>query len=202
MVFRRLIAAGMFDLWSCMKWGFLGLMCSSLLVTFFFIWQASGEKQLLLAPAASQQMGQAHVDKPLIIERKAGKMIWRLNAQKAEQELHGSMHLIKPKLELFTESGKRIPMTGHEAWFDPLKKAIRFKGDVVIRYGEWVLYGDDVTYDHGKDTVHIPGNFRIDGKLTRVRGKGLTAWRSKHHVRVEQAVWIEDRHSNGMQVMP
>jgi len=192
----------MSDLWSLVKWGFLGLMCCTLIVTVFFIWQASGERQALSAPVVSQKVGQAHVDKPLIIERKAGKMTWRLNAKKAEQELGGRMHLIEPKLELFTESGKRIPMTGHEAWFEPLKKAIRFKGEVVIRYGDWVLYGDDVNYEHSKDTVHIPGKFRIDGKLTRVRGKGLTAWREKHHVRVEQAVWIEDRHANGMRVLP
>jgi len=189
-------------LWSWLKWGLLGLTGSSLMLAGFFIWQASGEKQLLVDPDAAKQTDQAFVDKPLIIERKAGKMTWRLKAGKAEQELQGGMHLIDPELELFSASGKRIPMTGDEAWFNPLSKAIRFKGHVVIRYGDWVLYGDDVNYDHSKDTVQIPGNFHIEGKLTRVRGRGLTGWRSKQHIRIEHAVWIEDRHAHDLQVNP
>jgi len=202
MAFRLPIAAGTFDLWTCIKWGFMGLLCISLATTVFFIWQSDTRKALRVETIGPQQDDQAHVDKPLIIERKAGKMTWRLKAKKAAQELRGSMHLSDPQLELFSESGKRIPMSGREAWFDPLSKAIRFKGDVVIRYGDWTLYGDDVRYDHTTDTIHIPGDFRIDGKLTRVRGRGLTAWRSKHHIRVDHAVWIEDRHPRRMQVTP
>ncbi|MDQ6972790.1 MAG: LPS export ABC transporter periplasmic protein LptC [Mariprofundaceae bacterium] len=152
--------------------------------------------------AAVAKSQQAHVDKPLIVERKAGKILWRLRASRAEQELGGKMHLIEPELELFSENGTRIPMTGREAWFNPLSKAIRFKGDVVAHYGEWVLYGDDVSYEHSTDTVRIPGDFRIEGTLTRTRGRGLTAWRGEHHVRVDEAVWIEDKHPYKMQVMP
>ncbi|MDQ6965909.1 MAG: hypothetical protein Q9M23_03170, partial [Mariprofundaceae bacterium] len=37
---------------------------------------------------------------------------------------------------------------------------------------------------------------RIEGKLTKARGRGLTAWRVDHHVQIEEAVWIEDRHPN------
>jgi len=202
MLFRLLIAAGTFDLWTCIKWVFMGLLCTSLAATGFFIWQTDTQKELRVETPEQQQDQQTHVDKPLIIERKAGKMTWRLKAQKAAQELGGSMHLFDPQLELFSESGKRIPMSGREAWFDPLSKAIRFKGDVVIRYGDWTLYGDDVRYDHATDTIHIPGKFRLNGKLTRARGKGLTAWRSKHHIRVDHAVWIEDKHPRTMQVTP
>jgi len=200
MLFRLPIAAGTFDLWTCIKWGFMGLFYISLATTMFFIWQTDAQKKLMVETTAQNQ--QTHVDKPLIIERKAGKMTWRLKAKKAVQESRGNMHLFDPQLELFSESGKRIPMSGREAWFEPLSKAIRFKGDVVIRYGDWTLYGDDVRYDHATDTIHIPGNFRIDGKLTRARGRGLTAWRSKHHIRVDHAVWIEDRHPRRMQVTP
>ncbi|MDX8392677.1 MAG: hypothetical protein R8K53_08975 [Mariprofundaceae bacterium] len=160
------------------------------------------QKDLPVATSVSQQDKQTHIDKPFIIERKAGQMIWRLKAKKAVQELSGKMHLFEPQLELFTASGKRIPMTGREAWFNPLNKAIRFKDDVVIRYGDWTLYGDDVSYDHATDSVYIPGKFSLDGKLTRARGRGLTVWRGKNHIRVEHAVWIEDKHPRRMQVKP
>jgi len=173
-----------------------------MLATMILLLRAGDDKQLQVDTSDAAKNQQAHVDRPLIIERKAGKIIWRLKAQKAEQELRGSMHLMDPELELFSESGVRIPVTGREAWFNPLTKAIHFKGDVVARYGGWTLYADDVTYEHASDAVHVPGSFRIEGKLTKARGRGLTAWRGKHHVRVEEASWIEDRHPYKMQVMP
>lgn len=160
--------------------------------------RAGDAKQLRIDTSEGAKTQQAQVDKPLIIERKAGKMIWRLKAQKAEQELKGSMHLLDPELELFSEDGKRIPITGREAWFNPLSKAIHFKGGVVAHYDEWILYSEDVSYDHAADTVLIPGDFRIEGKLTKARGRVMTVWRSDHHVHVEEAVWIEDRHPNQM----
>jgi len=142
------------------------------------------------------------VDKPLIIERKAGHTVWRLKAAKAEQQLTGAMHLLEPKLELYTETGKSILMTGKEAWFKPLSKQVRFKGDVKVQHGEWHLYSDSMRYNHQKGTVVVPGPFRIEGKTTHVRGRGLTAWRETQHVRVEHGVWIEETRPIHMKVMP
>jgi Lipopolysaccharide-assembly, LptC-related len=189
--------------WTGIKWTFLALMLGTFAASIFMLLRAGNDRQLLqIETPGAVKSRQAHVDKPLIIERKAGKMVWRLKAQKAEQELSGNMHLTIPDLELFSEDGKRIPVIGREAWFNPLSKTIHFKGDVVATYGEWKLYTDELSYDHASDTVHIPGDFRIEGKLTRARGRDLTAWRGERHVRVEKAVWVEDRHANGIQVKP
>jgi len=177
-------------------------MLGTMLLAFFFLLRAGDDKQLQVDTSEITKSQQAYVDRPLIVERKAGKIIWRLKAQKAEQELRGSMHLIDPELELFSEDGVSIPVVGREAWFNPLTKAINFKGDVVVRYNEWTLYTDDVSYVHASDTMHIPGSFRIEGKLTKARGRGMTVWRGDRHVRVEEAAWIEDRHPYNMQVMP
>ena len=171
-------------------------------VAVFLVLRAGDARQLQIDTSAAAKGQEAHVDKPLIIERRAGKMIWRLKAQKAEQAERGSMHLLDPELELFSDEGKRIPITGREAWFNPLTKAINFKGHVVAHYDEWTLYAEDVRYDHASDTLHIPGDFRIESKLTRARGRGLTAWRGDHHVYVKEAAWVEDRHPNTMQVTP
>ena len=112
------------------------------------------------------------------------------------------MHLIAPELELYSEDNVSIPVASRDAWFNPLTKSINFKGGVVVRYGEWTLYAEEVSYKHASDTLHIPGNFRIESKLTKARGKGLTAWRVERHVRVESGSWIEDRHPYKTQVMP
>ena len=193
----------MSEFWTGIKWAFLALMLGGFVVALILVLRAGSEKQLQVVDASeAAKTQQARVDTPLIIERKAGKMIWRLKAKKAEQELDGNMHLIDPELELFSEDDRRIPITGREAWFNPLSKAIQFKGDVVAQYDEWTLYAEDVSYAQASDTIVIPGDFRIRGKLTKARGRGLTAWRSDHHVRVEEAAWIEDRHPNQMQTMP
>ena len=189
-------------LWSGIKWALLALLLGSATTAVVLMVRAGDVKKVQTAKKAATKEQQAHVDKPLVIERKAGKMIWRLKAQKAEQESGGSMHLYSPQLELFTDKGARVPITGSEAWFNPLKKAIHFKGDVVAHYGEWTLYADDVTYDQATDTMHVPGDFRIESALTRTRGQGLTVWRDEQRLHVEHAVWIKDKHPDAIQGMP
>lgn len=177
-------------------------MLGSALVAVLLIVRAGDSRQVPAAPPANKASQQAHVDQPLIIERKAGKMAWRLKASKAEQELRGRMHLMHPELELYSDDGKRVPVTGDEAWFNPLTKAIEFRGNVEAHYEQWTVYCDQVSYDHVSDTLHIPGEFRVESRLTRARGKGLTAWRNDHHIRIEEGAWIEDYHPNMMRMAP
>jgi len=184
------------------KWGFLGLALGSVAVAAILMWQAQQAKLPLSGKPVAGKTPQTHVNKPLIVERKAGHTVWRLKAAKAEQQLTGAMHLLEPELELFTETGKSIPMTGKEAWFNPLSKQVRFKGDVEVRYGEWRLYSNSIRYDQQKGAVMVPGPFRIEGKTTHVRGRNLTAWRATQHVRVEDGVWIEDTRPIHMKAMP
>ncbi len=185
-----------------LKWGFLGLALGSMVAAALLMWQAQqGQFQLSGKPVA-EKTPRTHVDKPLIVEREAGRTVWRLKAVKAVQQLTGTMHLLKPELELFTAAGKSIPITGKEAWFNPLSKQVRFKGNVEVRYGEWRLYSDSLRYDHQKGAVEVPGPFRIEGTTTHVRGRNLTAWRATQHVRVEDGVWIEDMQSARMKFMP
>lgn len=184
------------------KWGFLGLALASMAAAAVLMWQAQQAKLSLSGAPVTGKTPQTHVDKPLIVERKAGHTVWRLKAAKAEQQLTGTMHLLEPELELFTESGESIPMTGKEAWFNPLSKQVRFKGDVEVRYGEWRLYSDSMRYDQQKGAVVIPGPFRIEGETTHIRGRNLTAWRATQHVRVENGVWIEDTRLIDMKGIP
>lgn len=177
-------------------------MIGAILLTMILLLRSGGDRPLQLDAPKVVENQQANVDRPVIIERKAGKVVWRLKAKKAEQDLGGSMHLLAPELELYSENNVSIPVAARDAWFNPLTKSINFKGGVVVRYGEWTLYAEEVSYKHASDILHIPGDFRIESKLTKARGKGLTAWRGERHVRVESGSWIEDRHPYKMQVMP
>ncbi len=184
------------------KWGFLGLAVGSVVVAAFLMWQAQHGQLPLSAKPVTGKALRTHVDKPLIVEREAGHTVWRLKAVKAVQQLTGAMYLLKPELELFTSAGKSIPITGKEAWFNPLSGKVRFKGNVEVRYGEWRLYSDSLRYDRQKGAMVVPGPFRIEGTSTHVRGRDLTAWRATQHVRVEDGVWIEDTRPARMKTMP
>lgn len=152
----------------------------------------SGERTLPVAPTPPDEQNRTQVDKPLIVERKGDRMLWRLQAQKAEQETGDGMHLISPRLDLFTETGEIIPVRGKEAWFDPVSRSIRFKGDVDVHYRTWILKCQILNYDHGTEKLHIPGAFRITGDSIKIRGKGLTAFRNTQRILVDQGVWVED----------
>ncbi len=186
---------------ACLKWGALILAGAMIATALFLVWNAKHD-QLSPSSAPVSEKPRAQVQGPFIVEREAGRTLWRLKAQKAEQQGSGHLHLLRPELELFTKGGKRIPITGIEAWFAPLSKEIRFRGDVRMAYGEWRLFCDTMRYVHQKDMIRIPGPFRIRGKRTRMRGRNLTVWRETRHLRVDGGVWIETSHLPEMESRP
>jgi len=179
--------------WTYIKWGCLGLSAGSLALSFVWLWLAAPH-----APPVQQEATGTgtRVKKPLIVERNDGRMVWRLQAERADQETRG-LHLIQPRLELFTESGKVIPIRGRQAWFQPLSKNIRFEGAVVVDYEAWRLQSEVLQYDSAKDELYIPGNFRLRGDSIRARGRTLRAKRSLQRIWVDHGVWIEDSRPAG-----
>lgn len=177
-------------MWSWLKWACLALSLGSLLLAGILLHVAG--PQAVVSGAKIKGEAMSMVDQPLIVERSGDRLVWRLQADKAEQELAGSMHLFAPRLELFTESGDAVPIRAREAWFAPLAKRIRFHGDVEVRYRSWVVNGEDLSYDNGKDEVRMPRDFRIKGEGIRARGRNLHILRGEEHLWVEEGVWIED----------
>ncbi len=175
--------------WTYVKWGCVGLSVGSVAASFLWLWLAAPA----LPPAQKQEVADTgtRVEKPLIVERDGERIIWRLQADKADQEAQG-MHLTRPRLELFTESGKVIPVRGRQAWFQPMQRNIRFEGGVIVRYGQWQLRSEVLIYDSTRDELRIPGAFRLHGKTLRARGKGLRAKRRQERIWVENGIWMED----------
>jgi hypothetical protein len=140
------------------------------------------------------------VEKPLIIERKGKRMLWRLKAQKAEQQLKGGLKLTLPILELFTAAGKKVTISGAWANFDPLHRDIVFHQRVVAVYQQWLLSCDTLAYVSSKDEVTVPGAFVAIGDKVTIRGAGLRADRGSQRLWVEHGVHIVDRGSHWLGV--
>lgn len=184
--------------WRLIKWGSLAVSVGSLLVAVLLMWLNQKEAVVETAvedPGAAGQP-QTKVERPLIVERKGDRMIWKLQAESAKQQEQG-MHLIKPYLELYTEEGKAVPVSGDEAWFEPDRRNIRFSGKVEVIHEEWTLQTDELSYVSGKDEMVAPGKFRLFQPDVLLRGRGLRVDRKGERLYVDHDVWLEDARPDG-----
>jgi len=180
-------------IWSWVKWTSLAVSLGSLLLAILLMQM----RTQVPTPLADQQPGknpdnQTEVSSPLIVEKKGDRMIWKLQAERAQQELNGKMHLASPQLTLFTDAGEAIPVQGLEAWFDPIQRNIEFQGDVRIRYENWKLSSDKVLFRSSDDQLLIPGKFDIRGETLQAKGKSLRLDRRNQKLWVDQGIWIKD----------
>jgi hypothetical protein len=181
--------------WAVLKWSSLGVSIGSILLAVGLMWINSGtviEEQASSEPQEAGGQPQAKVEKPLIVERKGERIIWRLQAESAKQQEQG-MHLIEPRLELFTESGDMIPVQGREAWFEPLRRNIRFQGAVQASYRDWQLQSEQLRYESSRDELVVPGKFSLVKPNTTLKGRGLRVDRKSERLKVEHDVRLEDR---------
>jgi len=155
------------------------------------MWQA-GPSGLAKTSADQAADNQTQVESPVIVERKNGRVVWQLQAGEAKQQLDGQMHLTRPELTLHTESNAEIPIRGDEAWFDPIKRNIRFTDNVVVLYQGWNLNCDLLVFSSIKDELTIPGAFRVKGKSMHATGKDMRINRSDELLFVDSGITIDD----------
>ncbi len=180
--------------WAVVKWSSLGVSIGSVVVAAGLLWMNSRvavSDRPLQVDVESGKQPEAKVEKPLLVERKGEQIIWRLRADEAKQQDQG-MYLIEPRLELFTETGEVVPVEGSEAWFEPIRKNIHFKGSVKARYRDWTLLCDELHYDGGRDEMVVPGSFRVSKPDVKLRGRGLRVDRKTQNLTVAHDVWVED----------
>jgi hypothetical protein len=180
--------------WAVVKWSSLGVSIGSVVVAAGLLWvnaRVAVSDKPLRADVESSKQPEAKVEKPLLVERKGERIIWRLQADEAKQQDQG-MYLIEPRLELFTETGEVVPVEGSEAWFEPIRKSIHFKGSVKARYRDWTLLCDELRYDGGRDEVVVPGSFKASKPDVKLRGRGLRVDRKTQNLRIAHDVWVED----------
>ncbi len=180
--------------WAAVKWSSLAVSIGSVVVAGGLLWmnsKVSVTDKPVDPPVDSGEQPQAKVEKPLIVERDGDRIVWRLQADEAKQQDQG-MYLTEPRLELFTEAGEVVPVEGAEAWFEPARKNIRFKGAVKASYRDWTLLSEELRYDSTQDELVVPGKFRISKPDLKLRGRGLRVDRKTQNLRVAHDVWVED----------
>jgi len=179
--------------WTLLKWGCLALSIGSIFVAGLLMW--INDKPIVADSTEQVAEGdkpQANVEKPLIVERKGERIVWRLQAESAIQQEQG-MRLVEPRLELFTDKGEAIPIRASEALFEPAARNIRFKGSSQVEFREWTLQSDQLKYDSGRDEVVIPGAFSLSKPGTRLSGIGLRVEHKSERLIIEHKARAEDR---------
>ena len=179
--------------WNSLKWGSLALSLAAIVVTIILM-QSGGPQQA--APARTAEKPKTEVESPVIIERKDGKITWQLRAGEASQQLDGNMHLSQPTLVLYTESGQKINIDSDQAWFEPVRRDVRFKDHVVVHFNAWTMHSDLMLYVSAKDEIQVPGTFRLTGKSIKAHGKNMHFHRTTEELNVEEGIWIQDTDSH------
>lgn len=186
--------------WRMVKWASLIVSAGSVVLAAILM-GVEGPAELTRTVADKEQP-RTKVESPVIIERKDGEVAWQLRAKEANQQLDGRMHLLKPRLLLFTEDKREVHIESKQAWFDPLKRDINFQDNVIIHYKTWDLYTEDMTYKDAMDELHIPAGFRVEGETLRARGEDLRLNRQTEQLTVDKGIWIEDSKPQWTGVMP
>lgn len=175
--------------WRSLKWGSLLISVGSIVVAIVLM-QSGGPKQA--EPAKTTEDPKTQVESPVIVERKDGKITWQLRADEASQQLDGKMRLSNPVLNLYTENGKEIKIKSRQAWFEAIRRNVRFEDHVMVFFEDWTVQNELLIYDSGKDEVQVPGTFRLWGKTVKAHGKNMHLHRATEEVNVEDGIWIED----------
>jgi LPS export ABC transporter protein LptC len=186
--------------WRIVKWASLTISAGSVILTVIFMWLEGPTE--LASTATDKEQPQTRVESPVLVERKDGEIVWRLRAEEAKQLLDGRMLLSKPRLLLFTKEEGEIPIESDQAWLEPVKRNIRFQGNVVIHYETWDLYTEIMIYESVKDEMYIPEAFRVKGETLRARGADLRLNRQTEQLTVDKGIWIKDSNPEWQGVIP
>jgi len=178
--------------WTLIKWAALASSLGSIMLAGVLMWQA-GPSTLGETPVNQAQSSRTQVESPVIVERKDGRIVWQLRAGEAKQQLNGKMRLTDPELTLFTESGASIPIHSQQAWFDPIRRNIRFQGKVKVLYQTWDLRCASLIYSSQKDEMKVPGAFTLKGKSMQASGKNMRIDRPSERLFVDDGIRIDDR---------
>lgn len=186
-------------LWSAVKWASLAVSVGSIVLAVVYIQMSTSQQ---VAKGGGEDGAQTNVESPQIVEREGERIIWRLQAKQAKQQLDGKMYMVEPVLTLYTDKQVEVPVQSQEAWFDPVQRSIRFAGKVEVHYQQWLLQSDALVYDSHKDELRVPNRFVITGKTLQAKGKGLRLQRETQRLWVDEGIWIRDESAAWKVVAP
>jgi len=173
-----------------LKWLSASLAAGALVTAGILLWLAEPAHQEVPDEPPARSLTQ--IDRPMLVEKKGDRLVWRLQAESAKQKPDGNLEMRAPELDLFTGSDVEVPVRSRKAFVDTSKRKIRFQGDVVVLYNEWELRGQVLIYDISRDLILMPANFHLTGPGIIARGKNMTIDRHRERLLVEDKVWIQD----------
>ncbi len=177
--------------WRWIKWASLAVSVGSVALAILLMWLA-GPAEVEKVEVAKEPP-KTEVESPVIVERKGGKIIWKLRAIEAKQQEDGRMLLFEPELVLFTNSGAEITIDGQQAWFEPIERNISFQNQVSVQHETWTMHTKALTYNSARDEAHAPEAFTIEGETLSAKGKNMRLQRSSDQIKVDDSIWIQDR---------
>ena len=176
--------------WRGLKWLALTLSLGSVIAT--LILMNLDHSQEHISQSRQSHLPETKVEKPLLIERKSGRIVWQLRAEVAKQQLDGKMHLILPTLQLYNDNGQTMTINSKQAWFEPLTRNVKFQGEVIVDYRNWKLNSATLLYNTAKDMIHVPGQFQLRGGSVQAKGKAMYFFRKTEKVIVTEGIWMKD----------
>jgi len=173
-----------------LKWLSMSLATGGLAVAGILLWLAEPIHQEISHEPAPRSLTQ--IDKPLLVEKKGDRLLWRLQAESAKQKPDGNLEMEIPELDLFTGKGVEVPVRSRKAFVDTSNRKIRFQDDVIVTYGKWNLRSQVMVYDINRDVIRMPASFHLTGPGITAKGKNMTIDRNGQRLLVEDKVWIRD----------
>ena len=189
------------SVWWWLKWASLLVAAGSIALAIFLI-RSAGPQQPSTGAENATGKPETRVEAPVIVERKDGRVIWQLRARAANQQLNGQMRLNGPQLHLYTETGQQVHIIGKQAWFNPLKRNVRFQDNVKVLYKGWIMTCQTLIYNSASDQINIPGAFLIHGGSIHAHGKHMIFHRSSEQIDVGEGIWIKDTNAQWQGVTP
>jgi len=173
---------------SLLKWASYATSLAAVLTAIGWIaWAGRPSAPAQETPAANEAA--TRIDRPQIVERRNEKVIWRLQAERAEQE---GMHLAlqKPRLALRAPSGGWIPIAAQRGWFDPATRALSFAGDVRARWRQWTLVAKELRYDPANDALVAPQGAVAERNGARIEAGRIVLWRKQQRLQASRGVHL------------
>ncbi|MDQ6952068.1 MAG: LPS export ABC transporter periplasmic protein LptC [Mariprofundaceae bacterium] len=185
--------------WIWLKWGCLGVSCTSLIVAVTLMWshQGSGVSKGV-GEETSQSDAGTNVESPWMVERKGHHVLWRLKANDAKQGLT-SMHFNQPYLELFNKNNEKMTVNAQQADVNTLTRDVHFQGHVVVHFQTWTLLSDTLDVEHSTGDILVPQQFTAHNPSSTIKGRGLRIHHETRDMWIQHDVWMQDRDIGGNQ---
>ncbi len=179
------------DARALLSWARRGCFAAAGLLIVVGIALAVWHRPQLARKAAAVALAGARIAHPEVVEQRAGRTVWRLRAEAAEEE-DGVMALRHPRLEIAMEGGGMLVAEAPRGRFQPNTRSAKLMGGVRAHWQAWRLSAPVLVYAPAQDALIAPQGFvlvrkgwgRARGRMLRIQ-RGVRRLVAEGHVRVE-----------------